>query len=883
VNTHAPEALSHASPGEVTRGAPVAGKQQGGHGKNGSAGFAQILGEQVAKSTSKAEATEMTSEQFFPDAELLSSTHATGQLSPHSLAQPSTSTVSGKAGSQVLEHVRLETDAHEATLSPVKTSKFSTGTQQTEHQNAAIQSALAGEVTDESTDKAEGPTQAPVPHDKARPGQQQVGAIGVPGPAPKAPDSSTSVQVSTPAQTPAGHTTPASSQADHLSAGALGAIVDQAGDSVDMDTLEGVSGLPAMVRATQSSATPHASDRDTLEGVSGLPATVHAKQSSATSTPVHEHAHATATNHKWQDFATTPSSSAKEEHAPVATKAGETAVQVPSQPSNVAAHAQSTASNPTPQSSAETAEATGSVQPEADAFVVPLPSSSGESASPTALPSPSHAHAQGAKASAGSPVLHAQKTSSQVTHVASEVRPMANPSVDNEANVNEDTAGYATAHAQPSSPAQTLPHRETATAGATAKSKIQVHNDVPGATERPMPKEMEGDADVVPVAQVGSPSVPQPSPATAAQDLPSAQVPHNPKSTSAPEAFRPTETGTTRTPADRPTRPTIDKTQTSVRKEDEPAPSTTEAAPAQPSVHQPVISSQNSERPAKDPTASAKQSQESPSPAASQARNKSTLPVDPSASRRRTQVADDKESGESSTSPTPSAQATSLPVLASPNVGSEAKSVGPEALPSARHKTVADNASQSDSVPSSAGQPPAVRPELAPTIVSPAEHPAAFALSPTFLPAGSDASVHEASAPSTPAAQRTDLVDRAIADPGLSVTVMPHSAHLSIASDAGDLALHVRVRDGSADVNVSGSMAPLFDAKAPEVRNILAGEGLQLGSFATDQRGHSQGQQGQPESAPRTNDPHPLPPPRRASTSTPEVQIADDRRIHVTA
>jgi hypothetical protein len=111
---------------------------------------------------------------------------------------------------------------------------------------------------------------------------------------------------------------------------------------------------------------------------------------------------------------------------------------------------------------------------------------------------------------------------------------------------------------------------------------------------------------------------------------------------------------------------------------------------------------------------------------------------------------------------------------------------------------------------------------------------------------------------------------------------MPHSAHLSITGDRGDLALHVRVRDGSADVNVSGTMAPLFDAKAPEVRNVLAGEGLQLGSFATDQRGYSQGQQGHPESAPRTND-LPPPPPRRNNTLTPEVQIADDQRIHVTA
>ena len=115
------------------------------------------------------------------------------------------------------------------------------------------------------------------------------------------------------------------------------------------------------------------------------------------------------------------------------------------------------------------------------------------------------------------------------------------------------------------------------------------------------------------------------------------------------------------------------------------------------------------------------------------------------------------------------------------------------------------------------------------------------------------------------------------------MTVMPHSAHLAIASSAGDLALHVRVRDGSADISVSGGMAPLFDTKAPEVRTVLAGEGIQLGSFATNQQSNSQGQQRQPESTPQAADSHPLPTPRRTSTSIPEVQVTDDRRIHVTA
>ena len=255
--------------------------------------------------------------------------------------------------------------------------------------------------------------------------------------------------------------------------------------------------------------------------------------------------------------------------------------------------------------------------------------------------------------------------------------------------------------------------------------------------------------------------------------------------------------------------------------------------------------------------------------------------MEPAAAKRRIQAADEKESVEALAAPATSSQAIPLLATSSPTLGIENKPPRSEALRSAAHKTIADTA-QTSSAPSTPGQPHATGPVFAPVVLSSPEQPATFALPLTFIPASGEASVQEASAPSPPAAERAGLVDRAIADPGLSVTVMPHSAHLTIASDAGDLALHVRVRDGSADVNMSGTMAPLFDAKAPEVRTVLAGEGLQLGSFATDQRGNSQSQQGNPESAPRTND-LPPPQPRRNNTSTPEVQIVDDRRIHVTA
>jgi hypothetical protein len=130
------------------------------------------------------------------------------------------------------------------------------------------------------------------------------------------------------------------------------------------------------------------------------------------------------------------------------------------------------------------------------------------------------------------------------------------------------------------------------------------------------------------------------------------------------------------------------------------------------------------------------------------------------------------------------------------------------------------------------------------------------------------------------------LVDRVANDPGLSVTVLPHAAHLAIASNNGDLALHVRVRDGNADVNVTGTMSPLFEAKAHEVRTVLAGEGLSLGSFATDQHSGQPGQQSQqgrtnPTSmAPATFSPVAT---LRSAVSSPENHVVGDRHIHVTA
>jgi hypothetical protein len=116
-------------------------------------------------------------------------------------------------------------------------------------------------------------------------------------------------------------------------------------------------------------------------------------------------------------------------------------------------------------------------------------------------------------------------------------------------------------------------------------------------------------------------------------------------------------------------------------------------------------------------------------------------------------------------------------------------------------------------------------------------------------------------------------------DDGLSMTVMPHAAHMSIESSEGDLALHLRVRHGSADVTVGGSMAPLFESRAPEARAALASEGLSLGRFDLGQQGGGQQGQPAPERPERASEPST---PYRHQATTAE-STPTDGRIHVTA
>ncbi len=117
-------------------------------------------------------------------------------------------------------------------------------------------------------------------------------------------------------------------------------------------------------------------------------------------------------------------------------------------------------------------------------------------------------------------------------------------------------------------------------------------------------------------------------------------------------------------------------------------------------------------------------------------------------------------------------------------------------------------------------------------------------------------------------------------DDGLSMTVHPHAAHMAIESPDGDLDLHMRVRQGSADITVGGSMAHLFDTRAPEARAALAGEGLALGRFDSGQQGGGQQNQPAPEAPEAASEP---PAAYRPHQTAPVPAAPSDGRIHVTA
>jgi hypothetical protein len=131
-------------------------------------------------------------------------------------------------------------------------------------------------------------------------------------------------------------------------------------------------------------------------------------------------------------------------------------------------------------------------------------------------------------------------------------------------------------------------------------------------------------------------------------------------------------------------------------------------------------------------------------------------------------------------------------------------------------------------------------------------------------------------APAPVPAQAMPLVDHAASDPGLHATVLPQEARLMLASSDGDLALHLRVKDGQAEVRIGGSLAPMFESRAAEVRAALAAAGLDLGRFDLDQGGARD--QTAAEDCARTGSGS-----AADSAEEPPVGSVRGRRIHVTA
>jgi hypothetical protein len=137
---------------------------------------------------------------------------------------------------------------------------------------------------------------------------------------------------------------------------------------------------------------------------------------------------------------------------------------------------------------------------------------------------------------------------------------------------------------------------------------------------------------------------------------------------------------------------------------------------------------------------------------------------------------------------------------------------------------------------------------------------------------------------STPlSAPITDFLHEVIHDPGVKISIQPNVAHMAITSTEGDLSLHVRVRDGNTSINMTGSMAPLFESRGPEMRQILASEGLQLGNFVTTDGDQGKGSHHQPTPEPPVKQPLPHPQPVTHVTSTMERNSHKSGHIHITA
>jgi len=204
----------------------------------------------------------------------------------------------------------------------------------------------------------------------------------------------------------------------------------------------------------------------------------------------------------------------------------------------------------------------------------------------------------------------------------------------------------------------------------------------------------------------------------------------------------------------------------------------------------------------------------------------------------------------------------------------------PHALPTSDSKQTADHAAPALSVPAQTTHQPGqsgLGAEAQVTTTLPQALPQVTLPLPT--PATSAVAADLRAAAHLPA-QAAPLATQAARDDGLSVTVLPHAAHMAIESPDGDLDLHMRVRQGSAEITVGGSMAHLFEARASEARAALAGEGLALGRFDSGQQGGGQQNQPTPETPEAAGE---SPTAYRPHQTAPVPVAPGDGRIHVTA
>jgi hypothetical protein len=137
-----------------------------------------------------------------------------------------------------------------------------------------------------------------------------------------------------------------------------------------------------------------------------------------------------------------------------------------------------------------------------------------------------------------------------------------------------------------------------------------------------------------------------------------------------------------------------------------------------------------------------------------------------------------------------------------------------------------------------------------PPAAAPAHAPEARALEtasapppPLAHPAQGDAAapppvLHAPPAPPLPP-EAAPMMAHVADDPSLRLALAGGGVRLALEREGGeDLSLHLRLKEGSADVRVGGALAPLIEARVPEMQAALAGAGLSLASFDRDDGRH---------------------------------------------